>query len=206
MRITRGSDEAIQPKVVDTGTAQVNAELREIRPAAVYDLLVRAEPPWSPGGIRANVRLETGVEQSPMENVIVTANVVPRVQANPTRFVLKSNAAKDERITARLIWDDDQPSRIAATTVTDPALSATLQEQNGQEIVALDIPAGYVFPKGQAVQVMIEIDDPAMPLLQIPVQSMNVRPAAARSGQPAVRKGRPVYQSPATPRRPSAGH
>jgi hypothetical protein len=182
VKITRGSAGPIHPKVGATGNPQITAELRELEPGESYELHVVAQPPWpSNGFLRANVPIETGIEKSPTENLMVSGNVLPRAQISPRQFTLRSDPESDLRLVARLNWDDDHPGKITEATVNDASLKVAVEEQGDQQVVVLNVPAGYSATRGRGTQVTVKTDDPVVPSVQIPVFVM-----ATTSGPSAV--------------------
>jgi hypothetical protein len=169
VKITRGSGGPIHPRVANPGNPQVTAELREIEPGESYELTVVTQPPWPNGMLRSNVQIETGIEQAPTESVMVLGNVTPRAQASPQRFTLRPDATSDLKLVARLTWDDDRPGKITEVAVNDPALKVQVDDQNNQQVIVLDVPAGYSAPKNKGTQVTVKTDDPAVSVIQIPV-------------------------------------
>jgi hypothetical protein len=192
VRVMRGSGVPIKPKVLAVTNPQVAAELNEVQPGDVYELTVTAQQPWPKGNLFAAVQLETGVEQAPHDNLMVSGMVAPRVEPNPSRFLLRPNMSSDTELVARLVWDGDPPAKITAATVSDAGLTAHAQEQEGQEVVVLDVPAGYVLPKDKSVRVMVNTDDPVAPVIQIPVVPLSSSERATGKGAGSrVRKGQP---------------
>ncbi|MBP7747118.1 MAG: hypothetical protein KA383_13415 [Phycisphaerae bacterium] len=172
VKISRGDAGPIKPEVLSTGNPQIKAEIREIEPGEKYELDVTIEPPWPNGMLRGNMQLKTGIPEGANESLLVTANIAPRLQVSPQRFVLRGAAASDLRLVARLNWDDDNPGHVVESSVNAEELKVSIEEQNGQEIVVLNVPTGYTPPRGRAVQVTLKTDDPAVPVVTIPVFAM----------------------------------
>jgi hypothetical protein len=194
VRITRGAAGPITPRVMTTTNPLVKAELREIEAGSTYDLDVVAEPPWPNGTLRAAVRLETGVTEVPVETVMVTATLKPRVQASPPRFYIRPDPQKALRLAAYLNWDD-KPGKATGATVNDTGLTVRLEEQGDKQVIALTAPPGYTVPPGKNVQVIVKTDDPAIPILQIPVTALPAAvgaPAAPPAAGPAQRRVPPA--------------
>jgi hypothetical protein len=198
VKITRGNGGPLKPRVAFTTNPQVTAELRENEPGESYDLLVAAQPPWPNGTLRATVQIETGVEQVPLESVVVLASVAPRLQAVPARFTLRPEQKGDLRLVARLAWDDEQPGNATGATVNDPNLVVRIEQQRDQQVVVLNVPTDYNPQPNKNVQVTVKTDDAAVPLLQIPVTAM-VTPSGGAPPAPAAGPKRPGA-SPAAPR------
>jgi hypothetical protein len=208
VKITRGSGGPIKPKLLQTGNPQITADLREIEPGESYELAIVAEPPWPNGMLRGSVQFETGVEQAPNESLMVFGNITPRAQISPQRFTLRPETPSDMKLVARLNWDDNNPGKITEATVNDPALTARVEEQADQQVIVLEVPAGYA-PKGRATQVTVKTDDPAVPSLQIPVFAATAMPTSGPAAQvigPDVQRAQPGMLSPrarATPAAPA---
>lgn len=203
VKISRGSGGRLNPKVVQTGNPAITAELREIEAGERYELQIVGQPPWPTGMLRANIQLETGVEQAPVESITVFGNIAARAQANPQRFTIRPDTQKDTRLVARLAWDDDHPGQITEVSVNDESLAVGVEEQAGQPVIVLSVPAGYSTARTRGTQVTVKTDDPGVPVLQIPVFVMAAQagtpgqvgptPPPARVGEPA-RTGDPARQ------------
>jgi len=217
VKITRGNGGPLNLKVGAINNPQITAELREIEPGERYELQVVAQPPWPNGMLRASVPVETGLEQAPSENISVFGNVAARAQVNPQRFTIRPDPENGLKLVARLNWDDNQPGKITEATVNDPALKVQVEDQDNQQVVVLDVPAGYNPPRGKGTQVTVKTDDPAVPALQIPVFAITTptsEPAAATTGpaggpamqraNPAMLRARAIEPSPAPPTPASA--
>jgi hypothetical protein len=204
VKITRGDAGPLKPKVLTTGNPQIEAELSEIEPGEKYELTVNAAPPWPEGMLRGAIQIETGVEQEPMKTVSVSATIPPRLQTVPQRFTLRADTPSDLKLVARLNWDDEKPGKVLEASVNDPQLTARLEEQNSQQVVVLEVPAGYKAPPraGAGTQVTLKTDDPAAPTLQIPVFVMGSQPQRA----PAAIAPRAGAAAPSAVADPSLAH
>jgi hypothetical protein len=195
VKITRGAGGPLKPKIMSTTNPLLSAELRETQSGESYDLVVTAKPPWPNGPLRATVQIETGVEQVPMESVTVTASILPRLRAVPSRLLIRPGGASGPRLAARLSWDSDQPGNAIEAKVTDPKLTVHLEKEKDRQVVVLDIPNDYKLEPGKGVLVTVKTDDPIVPVLQIPVDAV-ATPPGEPAATPAVAPG---------PQRPTAG-
>ena len=184
VKITRGDGGPMKPKVLTTGSPQIEAELNEIEPGEKYELVVTATPPWPNGMLRGSVQLETGVEQEPTRSIPVFATIPPRLQTTPQRFTLRPENPSDLKLVARLSWDDDKPGKALEASVNDAQLTARIEDQNNQQVVVLDVPAGYKGRPGLTTQVLVKTDDAAAPTLQIPIYLMGNQPRPTPVGGP----------------------
>jgi hypothetical protein len=212
VKITRGSAGPIHPKLGSIGNPQITADLREIEPGESYELQVVAQPPWpANGAVRANLPIETGIEKSPTETIMVSGIVLPRAQVSPRQFTLRPGTSSDLRLVARLNWDDDHPGKITEATVNDEALKVGVEDQDNQQVIVLNVPAGYGSERRRGTQVTVKTDDPAVPSLSIPVFVMATAsgPSAvlspdAQRVNPAMLRPTAHQETPAASRQPAA--
>lgn len=184
--ITRGDGGPLDPKVLATGNPQIAAELREIEPGERYEVDVTIRPPWPNEMLRGTLSLETGVERAPQESIVVFANVTPRLQANPQRFMIQMEPEAAVELTARLNWDG-QPGKVLEATVNDPELAVRVDEQDGEQVLVLDVPAKYSPKRRTGSVVTLRTDDPTVSIVQVPIFVIN---RAATPASPAPRTGR----------------
>jgi hypothetical protein len=205
VKITRGSAGPIHPKLGQTGNPQISAELREIEPGESYELHLVAQPPWpTSGALRANVPIETGIEKSPTENILVSGNVVPRAQVSPRQFTLRPGSDSDLRLVARLNWDDNHPGKITEATVNDESLKVQVEDQDNQQVIVLNVPAGYTAPRPRGTQVMVTTDDPAVPSVRIPIFMMAATTGPSAVLMPDVKRVNPAMLRPTAHAEPPA--
>lgn len=207
VKIARGDGGPLKPKILTTGNPQIQAELNEIEAGEKYEVTVTAAPPWPDATLRGALQIETGVEQEPVKNIPIYATLLPRLQTVPQRFTLRANTPSELKLVARLNWDDDKPGKVLEATVNDPQLTARLEDQNNQQVVVLDVPAGYKPTSSAGTQVTLKTDDPAVPTLKIPVFVMGRQPQPAAPGiaPPARAAAQPgAVAQPARLREPAA--
>ena len=183
VKIARGDAGPVKPKVLTTGSPQIEAELSEIEPGEKYELtIISAAPPWPNGMLRGALQIETGVEQEPVKNIPVYATVLPRLQTVPQKFMLRADTPSELKLVARLNWDDDKPGKILEASVNDPQLTARIEEQSDRQVVVLNVPAGYKSAQKAGTQVTLKTDDPAVLTFQIPVFVMGMQPQPTPTG------------------------
>jgi hypothetical protein len=182
VKISRGDSDPLKPKVLTTGNPQVQAELKEIEPGEKYEVTVTATPPWPDAVLRGALQIETGIEQEPVKNIPIYATMLPRLQTVPQRFTLRADTPSELKLIARLNWDDDKPGKVLEASVNDPQLTARLEDQNNQQVVVLEVPAGYKAAPSAGTQVTLKTDDPAVPTFQVPVFVMGQQPQPAAPG------------------------
>ena len=206
LTIKRGDAGPIHPRVITTGNPIVKANLREVEAGEKYELEVTLSPPWPNNVIQSNVQIDTGVKEAPQENIRVFANVIPRLQAAPPRFMIQSEPRSDLDLSVRLNWDG-APGKILEATPSDPATTARVSDENGHPVVFLHVPAGYNPTNRTGQSVTIKTDDPVVPTMQVPLfitaqPVVGASPAAqsvgAAQARPSVRAAAPPPPRPAT--------
>ncbi len=160
-KITRGEGGPLSPELVPSKNENVKATLREIVTGEEYELDVELSPPWPNRAITDYLTLKTGVESVPEEKLRVYARIAARLRTAPSRFTIPREREADMEMRARLIWSGDNPGQVLEVKSTDPKTPARLVEENGQQYVVLNVPAGYVVPPSSRAFVTIKTDDPA---------------------------------------------
>ena len=177
--LTRGDGGPLHPKL-GSMESNLSAELREIEAGEKYALDITVNPPWPNDKLRGSVKIETGLEDAPEENVRIFGQLEPRLRAEPKSFVLPENTEQEADLRVTLVWAGP-PGKAVGATATDPNLSAKLIEEGGQQIVTLHVPANYERKQKTATQVSVVTDDPAVSSLRIPISSSTAATAANKA-------------------------
>lgn len=177
IKITRGEGGPLAPELSPVEHENVKASLREVERGEIYELDVELSPPWPNRAIQTYLTLKTGVAEVGEERIRVYARVAPRLSSVPTRFTIPRNITSDLDLRARLVWSGGNPGKILEVMSSDPKLTASVEEENGQQSVVLHIPEGYAPPAKSRHYVTVRTDDEAASLLRIQTY-------AARASQP----------------------
>ncbi len=166
--VTRGDGGPVQPKVRPIRARGLEAQLHEIEPGERYELEVKTSPPFQSDRVAVTLELESGIPETPITPVPVSARIVPRVAPHPEslRIPRKRESAWEQSV--RLKWDDDAPHRILGASVSDPGMQVRVAEKDGAQHVILEVPAEYR-PKPGPCRVTIETNDPKVPVVTVPV-------------------------------------
>lgn len=211
IKVLRGDGGPIHPRIAST-TSKLQAELREIEEGESYEIDLKLQPPWPSGtALREVLTLDTGIAEAQQEALNVYASFKARVQANPSRFSARANATEDADLEVGIEWNGPTPGKALSVSVSDQGLSAQLEDRDGKQFVVLTVPAGYA-PRGRTsnIMVMVRTDDPAAPMLNIPIFFENLPPeratgVAKRPARPAVAPpAKPTGQAAPAPGTPSA--
>ncbi len=177
IKIKRANAGALKPKIRSVMNNAIHAEIRELRAGEEYELQVDLKPPWPNQPFYGNIVLESGVEQSPQDTIVVSAAIAPRIQAIPNNFAyLPRSKDQEHEANVRLVWSG-APGKILNVAVTDPKLQVRLAEENGEPKLYLHFPANYAPPATAAPVVQVTTDDPIAKLFAIPIQTF-ARPVA----------------------------
>jgi hypothetical protein len=173
--ITRGDGGPLALELAPNNYPNVKTSLREIEPGEKYELDVELVPPWPNTSLRANLKIKTGIPEAPEETIRVYAQIAPRLRAVPSRFRIPQKVASDLQLKTRLLWSGGDPGKVLEASASDPKISVHVEERNEQQLVVLDIPAGYECPSGVRPTVTVKTDDAEVPTLRIPVDSSRAR-------------------------------
>jgi TusA-related sulfurtransferase len=169
VKITRGDGGPLAPELSPSEHENVKASVREIEPGQQYEIDIEVSPPWPKRALSASLTLKTGVKESPEQIIRVYARMAPRLSAVEKRFQIPRDVKSDLDLKTRLKWSAGKSGNILEVTPSDPALSASITEEEGQQYVVLHVPAGYTPPEKTRPSVTVKTDDPLAPSLNIPV-------------------------------------
>jgi len=183
----------ITPKLVSTGRETISAELKEIEPHQKYELSVTMKPPWPNERVRGSIRVETGVKESPEDEVFYQAIVEPRLLARPNQLRLPIEPEEDVEMLVNLVWSDERPpSKIRSVVCTAPDVDVKLEDRQGEPVVVVKVPKGFSTTRTQGYKIMVHTDDPVAPRLDIPVRMMRVGRSARGSAAQGESQQKPV--------------
>ncbi len=182
--ITPGDAGPLKLKLAPVESEFFEAELREIEAGKHYELEVTLKTPLPAKSVRTNLKLETGLEQTPYITILASATPRPHVVASPRRFSVPAKRNPDWRQTVRLQWDDDAPHKILSAASSDPGLKVTVIEEEGQQLIVLEVAENYE-PRPGTKAVTIRTDDAEAPTVRVPVYLARKRPSPAARRAPA---------------------
>jgi len=196
----RGDGGPISPEVIPVKTEGVKTALREIKPGEHYELDVTLSPPWPNERINELITIKTGVAEMPEHSVHVTADVAPRVEALPDRFIIALlPEARDYPVV--VMWEKNASQKAVDAQVNDPQLSVRIEDKEELQQVVLHVPAGYQRSGADPV-VTVRTDDAQAPEFKVPITFVQApaRTSSKAAGGPA----RPPRRQLAKPALPDA--
>jgi len=200
--ITRGDGGPLAPELLPSDHPNVQVALREIEPGECYELDVVMSPPWPKNRtVRANLTLKTGVPEAPEDTIRVYARIAPRLRAIPAHLRLPREIKSELERKVRLMWSGGNPGQILEATTSDARMSVRIEEENGQQVVVLQVPADYTPPARGSAFVTVKTDDPEAPTLSIQVYAAR-RPSIAPPARRATQSPFEVKRRTARPTRP----
>ena len=183
--LQRGDGGPLSPKLTSPKSESISAELKEITPGERYEVVVKLHAPYKSQRIRAQLKFETGVAESPTGSVSIHASIKPRVAVRPRRFSVPAEPKPGWKLGVGLVWDASEPHKITGATVDDPRMEVRLEETSARQRVVLRMVDGY-FPKPGTRAVTIKTDDDQSPEVRVPVvirtASRSIRPKGAKPG------------------------
>lgn len=171
----------MSPKLIQPASRNVSAVLKEITPGELYEVTVTIRPPYALARVRADVKFDTGVAESPTGSVAVYASIKPRVLARPRRISVPASPSAGWERRVSLVWDDKKPHRITGATVDDPRMQVRIHETANRQRVVLRMLDGYQ-PKPGTRAIMIETDDGEASRVRVPVVVAGAPRSVRRKG------------------------
>ncbi len=167
--LTRGDAGPIKPELAGPIPKGVTASIEEIEAGERYALNVTVDAAQSNGPVKGNLKIRTGVAESPETSIRVYATVPARVEAVPRTFSVPRDKSVDQQVPVNFRWSDGRPDKLVAATPNDPNLEALVEEVDGRQRVVLRVPAGYR-PTGGRHFVTVTTDDESFKSFQVPIR------------------------------------
>ncbi len=150
------------------GGSSFDIQLKEIRPAAEYELVVTTKPPLQKGFNRGLATLETDVPGVESLQFHVSANIQPRIVVTPMRLYIPPGAGAPVKQTVRVQYRTDKPVKVLDVRTDQgpvqwellpaPPLAPTAKLANHQLRVTLPDAEQLV---SSGARLLITTDDPA---------------------------------------------
>ena len=198
LEMRRGDGGPIKPRIGEVKLANLDLKLNEIEPGEYYKIEATLNPPFERTGVMPNVRLETGVPDSPYVDVRVRYRIAPHVSAQPPNLRLPGKLEEEWIRTIRLVWDDDASHTILGATASDPALKLEVEDQDGEQVVVVRMAAAAEVSRTRR-WITISTDDAASPVVKVPIvvgrtPLRDGRPGAGRRPGAQVKKIQRIKQ------------
>ncbi|MBL8878734.1 MAG: DUF1573 domain-containing protein [Phycisphaerales bacterium] len=197
-------------KMKDKPEGPFDIELKEIEPGMKYELTATSRPPLTMGVVKADVKLETGVELLPEIDISVQGYVQPPVMVNPAQLWIPPQTSQPTERIIRVTYVTDKPVNILGIKSSADVIKAELQPKtttapagvgSGSHDIRVKLPAGSEIPEsGATIEITTDSEDPEYRLLKVDVTTKRPTPAV-----PAVpggaKPGAPM--APTTPAAPA---
>lgn len=191
VRIRRGDAGPLRPEIVPNPTHKFESALREIVPGEEYELTVRIEPPWPPGGVRGQLVLKTGVPEQPQAPLTVMGIVRPVGRAMPASLRAGPGFPARGPQPVRIVWQAGQTGRITGASASDPAIAVRIEGEGATQRVDVELPTDYAPAQVVGQKVVITTDHAELPTIEVPILVLPARPIPGQ--QPtSVRDGVPL--------------
>jgi hypothetical protein len=185
------------------------ATLKEIKPGKEYQLVIDAQPPFTPGNSWGTITVNTSLTNTPVISVPVHARVLPPIQIYPSQIVV--NLLPDRATTNRVTIKGTSTNTVLTLSnakASDSRIHVDLLPlgPKGMYNVVAVFPADFKLEPGQHAEVTVESNQPRTPLLKIPiVEYPRPRHIAALPPHPRPAPA-PANLSPAQPNPPPAAN
>ena len=188
-RITANTDEKLELSFEsEQQIGPFHAELAEIEPGKVFELVVQANPPYQYELNQANFVLKTSVSKQETVEVVVTAYLPPRIVTDPKVLFLSAAPETDQRQLIKLTNNGDTDVKVLSAQTNDEKIQVEVTEKTPGKIyeLAVVIPSGYL-PPSTGKMVTITTDDPNKQTIDVPIRVRQQRdkyPAKKLVGKP----------------------
>jgi hypothetical protein len=147
------------------------AALNEIKPGKEYELVITAQPPFTPGSSWGTITVHTSRTNTPTINVPVMARVQPAVQFYPAQIVL--NLLPDRWTTNRVNIHGNTTNILTLSNpkASDSRIQVDIRPMGPKGMYSLlaVFPPGFKLEPGEHAEVTVESNHPRFPLIKIPI-------------------------------------
>jgi hypothetical protein len=154
--------------------------LQTNRPGKEFELVITAQPPFTPGSLQAEIKLKTSAGAQPEIRVPVYATIQPIITVMPPQIVFRPRAPGMGYSPKITIQNNSTNSlKLSHPIINVRNVSVQIIEANpGQVFVAtLNFPANFVFPSGNPLELKVTTSFPHFPEIKVPIKAM---PPSAR--------------------------
>jgi len=209
VRIVNQTDNPVTFSNAVSANRLFTAALKEIKPGKEYQLVINAEPPFTPGNSWGTITVNTSFTNTPVISVPVVARVLPPIQVYPSQIVM--NVMPDRAMTNRVTIKGSSTNNVLTLSnakASDSRIHVDLLAlgPKGMYNVVAVFPAGFSLEPGQHAEVTVESNQPRSPLIKIPiVEYPRPKHVAALPSNPKPAPA-PANASPAQPIPPPAAN
>lgn len=175
--LIRGDGGPIAPKIIQSQTPGLSAEIKEIRPGEHYEMSVRLTRPLAMGQLSGFLMVDPGLPEGQQEAFRVLGIVAHRVQVTPVDLRLPAKVARETDWSAHVFWHAQAPHKILSAMSSDPKLEPRIVIAGRSQEVFVKVPADYELPDPPPT-ITVKTDDPTRAELVIPVRLEEAQPAA----------------------------
>jgi hypothetical protein len=180
------------------------AALKEIKPGQEYELVITAQPPFTPGTSWGTVTVNTSYSNTPALNVSAMARVEQAIQTTPQQIAL--NLLPDRWTTNRVTIQGNTTNLLTLSNpkASDSRIQVEVQPlaPKGKFSLVVAFPPGFQIEPGKQAEVTVESNLPRYPVIKVPIRDFHrPKPVAAlpaHANPPRV----PVNAAPANPNPP----
>ncbi len=191
LTLTNHLDKPVELTLPAAKQGVFTGELVAKTPGQVYELIIKAKPPYAEKINRGTFKL--GMENEPKitVDVMVSAYVPPLMEVTPSELIIPRAQEKASQKSVRVKFNSIQPHKVVSATVDAPDIEVELKETApGSYEVKLGLPANYL-PPTSGHKLTLKTDDPKNPekVIKIsqrrtPTRTPRQRPAMQLSGKP----------------------
>lgn len=172
--------------------------LREKVPGKLYELVVKAIPPFSPGSNSGRITLKTNYPEFPTIEIHAYAYSPELVEVTPPTINVPLGSRTPVKRQVQITNHHTKPFKISNPQATPPGVKCTLTEmQPGKKYqLVVDFPAGFKAAlTGDKVSVKTDIE--TMPVVNIPITMQGGSASSPLPGMVAPRPANPSASPPA---------
>ncbi len=180
IKLTNGTEKPMELQLGAPPQGNFELKLVETTPGQAYELHVTANPPFEPGVFAKKIIITTNVPQQERIQIDLRGTAPERLDLSPKVLTVRPNPNATQATTrvVRFTNYGSKPVKLLEATVDDPAITATIKEQQRGKAysIQIQIPANHTFPPNGR-RLTLKTDDAQKPLLSVHIRSRGARVA-----------------------------
>jgi thiol-disulfide isomerase/thioredoxin len=166
----------------------MTAEIVEKEPGKVFELIVRAKPPYQEGRLSGTINVKTNNPKQADLKIRLAGSALARIDTKPAQIIVSRPRPNEFTQKISVTNFGSSPVHLLGATVDDEKLSLETKEvEPGKKYeVAVKMPAGYK-PDVAGKTLTLALDDSEKPKVEIPIRgsAKPPRPAQLLEGKTA---------------------
>ena len=145
-------------------------EKREKTPGKVYEIVVKAVPPFAPGSNSGRITMKTNYPENPTPEFQALALIPEVIEVTPPNLGIPAGSRVPVKRQFYVRNNDPKPLKISDVKATQPGVRCTVTESQPGKVfqIVVDFPANFK-PTVDGDRVSFKTDNSLIPVINVPI-------------------------------------